>query len=99
MDTSCRCVSYQRNGHQRNLDGSEHSFPTRRSSDLDAETGQEIWIDTFSKKVRNEYSKWWNTNQENITKIFNKSRTDTVSIATDEDFVPALLSLFKKRGN
>ncbi len=65
----------------------------------DAETGQEIWIDTFSKKVRNEYSKWWNTNQENITKIFNKSRTDTVSIATDEDFVPALLSLFKKRGN
>ena len=65
----------------------------------DAETGQQIWIDTFPKKVRNEYSKWWNTNQENITKIFNKSRTDTVSIATVEDFVPALLSLFKKRVN
>ncbi len=65
----------------------------------DAETGEEIWIDTFSSKVRSEYSKWWNSNQENVNKIFNKSRTDTVSIATDDDFVPALLSLFKKRGS
>ena len=65
----------------------------------DAETGAEIWIDTFSKKVRDEYSKWWNINQENINKIFNRSRTDMVSIATEDDFVPALLTLFKKRGN
>ena len=65
----------------------------------DAESGEEIWIDTFSKKVRDEYAKWWNINQDKINKSFNRSRTDMVSIATDEDFVPALLTLFKKRGN
>ena len=65
----------------------------------DAESGEEIWIDTFSKKVRDEYAKWWNINQDKINKSFNRSRTDMVSVATDEDFVPALLTLFKKRGN
>lgn len=64
----------------------------------DAETGETMWIDTSSKKVRETYNNWWASSQQKITEIFNKSRVDSVSIATNEDFVPAMMELFKKRG-
>lgn len=64
----------------------------------DAETGNELWIDTSSKRTRDQYAMWWKTTQERAVSAFNRSRVDTVSIATDEDFVPALLGMFKRRG-
>lgn len=65
----------------------------------DAETGEEVWIDASSKKTRERYASWWKTNQQKAVDSFNKSRVDTVSIATNEDFVPALMGMFKKRGS
>lgn len=65
----------------------------------DAETGHEIWIDTSSRKTRERYAAWWLENQQKAIDSFNRSRVDTVSIATNQDFVPALLGMFKKRGN
>lgn len=64
---------------------------------LDAETGNEEWIDTSSRKVRDEYKKWWQQRQGEMTTLFNKSRVDNVSVRTDEDYVKALMSLFKMR--
>lgn len=64
---------------------------------LDAETGNEQWIDTSSRKVRDEYKRWWQQRQGEMTTLFNKSRVDNVSVRTDEDYVKALLSLFKMR--
>lgn len=64
---------------------------------LDAETGNEQWIDTSSRKVRDEYKKWWQHRQGEMTTLFNKSRVDNVSVRTDEDYVKALMSLFKMR--
>lgn len=64
---------------------------------LDAETGNEQWIDTSSRKVRDEYKKWWQQRQGEMTTLFNKSRVDNVSVRTDEDYVKALMSLFKMR--
>jgi Uncharacterized conserved protein (some members contain a von Willebrand factor type A (vWA) domain) len=64
----------------------------------DAESGNEIWVDASSKKTRQCYADWWRSNQQKATDSFNKSRVDMVSIATNQDFVPALLGLFKKRG-
>ncbi len=64
----------------------------------DAETGQTLWIDSSSRKVRDTYNKWWETSQQKVNDIFNKSRVDSVSVATNEDFVPALIGMFKKRG-
>lgn len=64
---------------------------------LDAESGNEQWIDTSSRKVREEYKKWWQQRQGEMTTLFNKSRVDNVSVRTDEDYVKALLSLFKMR--
>lgn len=63
----------------------------------DAETGTERWIDTASRRVRQAYAAWWQGMQEKNQQSFLHSKVDNVSVATNEDFVPALLSLFKKR--
>lgn len=63
----------------------------------DFETGQEQWIDTSSTKVRNEYHKWWQKKQASVKEAFNKSGVDNVSVRTDQDYVKALLMLFKQR--
>ncbi len=63
----------------------------------DIETGQDMWLDTSSKRVRTMYEKEWYSRQQHLSNIVAKSGVDLASIATDEDFVRALLALFKKR--
>ena len=65
---------------------------------LDPETGEEKWVNTSSLKVRNLYGKWWYERQMKMNECLAKCRVDLVSIATDEDYVKGLMSLFKKRG-
>lgn len=65
---------------------------------VDLETGHDRWINTSSKKVRQTFNKWWYERQQAMIDRFNKSRVEYSSIATDEDFVKALMALFKKRG-
>ncbi|MBF0759485.1 DUF58 domain-containing protein [Dysgonomonas mossii] len=64
---------------------------------LDAESGSEHWIDTSSRKVRQTYKDWWQKQQDSMQTSFNRSKVDSVSVRTDEDYVKALLALFKKR--
>ena len=64
----------------------------------DPETGEEKWVNTSSLKVRNLYGKWWYERQMKMNECLAKCRVDLVSIATDEDYVKGLMSLFKKRG-
>lgn len=64
----------------------------------DAETGHEMYIDTSSKKLRMAHMQYWQMRQQSLTKVFNKSNVDSVSIATNEDFVKHLLLLFQMRG-
>jgi uncharacterized protein (DUF58 family) len=64
---------------------------------LDAETGVERQIDTSSRKTRDAYRNWWLGQQERLQVIFQKSRVDYVSVATDQDYVKALMNLFKLR--
>ena len=63
----------------------------------DMETGADRWIDTSSSKVRKIYSKTWYERQQNVSAKTGKSGVDFISISTDEDFVKALLRLFKNR--
>ncbi len=63
----------------------------------DAETGQERWIDSSSKRVREAYRIWWDKRQAEMNAAFQKSRIDAVSIRTEDDYVKALLALFDKR--
>ena len=63
----------------------------------DAETGEKIWIDTASRRLRDTYRQRWNTARENIDRTLKRSRVDYVSVATGDDYVKALIKLFKKR--
>lgn len=63
----------------------------------DPESGGETWIDTSSRRVRNEYRSWWLERQAEMEDNFRQSRVDSVSISTDDDYVKALLALFQKR--
>ena len=64
---------------------------------IDSETGYEQYIDTSSKKLRTAYTRYWNNRQQNLQETFNKSNVDSISIATSDDYVKALMMLFKKR--
>lgn len=63
----------------------------------DAETGQEMLVDTSSKKVRNQHAAWWRGHQNRLMETFFRSGVDNVSVRTDQDYVTALMGLFKQR--
>lgn len=63
----------------------------------DMETGRTRWVDTSMAKVRNMYARQWYDRQQKLSSIVMRSGVDLVSVTTDEDFVKALLALFKKR--
>ena len=64
---------------------------------LDAETGHEMLIDTSNKKLRRAHTAYWLNREEDLRRTFSKSRVDWTSVATNEDFTKALLTLFKQR--
>ena len=63
----------------------------------DFETGATRWIDTSSSRVRKAYGKWWYDRQQQMATSLRSHRVDFVSVATDEDYVRALMGLFKNR--
>ena len=63
----------------------------------DLETGMTRWIDTGSSKTRKAYGKWWSSRQQKMSEALRSNRVDYVSVATDEDYVKALMGLFKNR--
>lgn len=64
----------------------------------DLETGATRWIDTSSAKVRKAYDKWWYDRQQKMSQTLRSSRVDFATVATDEDYVLSLKSLFQNRG-
>ena len=64
---------------------------------VDAETGEERYVDTSSKKLRQSYHRQWLQHQADLNDTLAHSGVDHVSIATDEDYVKSLLLLFKQR--
>ncbi|MEM9935532.1 MAG: DUF58 domain-containing protein [Bacteroidota bacterium] len=63
----------------------------------DAETGKTIWLDSDSKKVRENYQKWYADNLDKTSCTFARSGADFISINTRESYVTALLNLFSMR--
>ncbi|MDR1810937.1 MAG: DUF58 domain-containing protein [Prevotella sp.] len=64
---------------------------------VDAETKRETWIDSSSSRTRSAYNRWYEKQEHYRLRAFTRSRVDNISIRTDEDYVKALLALFKKR--
>lgn len=63
----------------------------------DAESGEELYIDTSSRKVREAQRSWWSSQSETLKDTLQRSRVDSVSVRTDQDYVKALLALFAQR--
>ena len=64
----------------------------------DAESGEEVFVDTSSSKVQAAQREWWRSQREKLDETLKKSRVDSVSIRTDQDYVKALMNLFAQRG-
>lgn len=63
----------------------------------DLESGRTMWVDTGSARTRKEYNKWWYARQQQMSATLRSTRVDFTSVATDEDYVRALMGLFKNR--
>jgi len=63
----------------------------------DAESGKIMWVDTTSKKIRENYLKWWINKQSELNDIFKRAGVDYVALPTGHDYVKPLIGLFKKR--
>ncbi len=63
----------------------------------DAETGHETLIDTSSRRLRQAHTRWFESRQEGLRQVFAGSKVDAISVATDQDYVKALMALFAQR--
>ncbi|MBQ0149495.1 MAG: DUF58 domain-containing protein [Bacteroidales bacterium] len=63
----------------------------------DSETGESGWINTSSRKVRDSYARWFRDVAAAERHLFNRYKVDSVSIATGDDYVRGLLSLFQHK--
>jgi uncharacterized protein (DUF58 family) len=61
----------------------------------DAETGARVWADTGLKAVREAYAEAWRKQQEALETVYSKTGINHVSVRTDEDYVKALMRLFR----
>lgn len=64
---------------------------------LDAESGEEIWVDTSSNYIRDSYNYSWRKHNEDLNDILLKMGVDYITISTTEDYVKPLMNLFRKR--
>ena len=65
---------------------------------MDAETGHEMFIDPASAKLRRAHNDYWTERMNTLRTTFAQSNVDWVSVATNEDYVKALMLLFMQRG-
>ena len=63
----------------------------------DAETGQRLWVDTNSSKVREMYKKYWADSMANLNQMVKYAAIDFVSLEVTQDYVKALMRLFNMR--
>jgi len=65
----------------------------------DAETEKMIFVDTSSKKVRDNFAKNKLKATEKLRKLFPASGVDLIDITTGTDYVKSLINFFKTRGS
>lgn len=63
----------------------------------DAETGEQMWVDTSDKRLREEYAWYMAEWEKELEGVFKRSGVDVAHIRSDEDYVRALMTLFKQR--
>ncbi len=63
----------------------------------DAETGHRLDVDTSSRRVREMYCRLQHDERERVEIMLRRNGIDFVSVATDGDYVKALMGLFRGR--
>jgi uncharacterized protein (DUF58 family) len=63
----------------------------------DAETGEEVLIDTSSKKVRSEYQKKRRVKKEKLRDHFLRMKIDTIELETNTSYIRPLMTFFRRR--
>ena len=63
----------------------------------DAETGQQLEINTSDRNARLAYVRAVQARETSRLREFRRKRVDTISLRTDEDYVPALRAFFRGR--
>ena len=64
---------------------------------VDAESGHEMYVDTSSKKVRAAHARYWIERQQMLKDTLSRANVNWVSVATDDDYVKAMMHLFASR--
>ncbi len=64
----------------------------------DEETGERLLVNTGSKKIRTNYSKYYQERVDYFRDSFNRSGAGSLSSRVDESYVKKLLGYFKRRG-
>jgi len=65
---------------------------------IDAESVENLWVDTSNHQTREEYKKWWLKKQLKLIETFNRNSVDFINISTDQNYVVPLMNFFKRRG-
>lgn len=63
----------------------------------DAETGEEVLVDTSSKKVRQEYQKKRRIKKEKLRDHFLRMKIDTIELETNASYIRPLMTFFRRR--
>lgn len=64
---------------------------------IDAESNELVWVDTSSKKIRENYLSNYNLSIKNFESLFNKNGAGVINCMVDESYVKKLLGYFKHR--
>jgi uncharacterized protein (DUF58 family) len=64
---------------------------------FNAESGETTWVNSSSQQIRDRFEEQFKTKEQKILKEFKRSGIDSISITTDQDFIPPLIKLFKSR--
>lgn len=79
-------------------DKAEHDLPNIGVAQFkDLENGKATWINTSSKRIRRIYKETAAAKEEELRKIFRRTKTDFAEIYTDEGYIKPLMNLFKNR--
>ena len=63
----------------------------------DLETGKNRIVDTSNKQFQKNYTIWWKQHNDTLKEIFRRTCTDNVQLFTDQDYIPVLMEMFKRR--
>lgn len=64
---------------------------------FDKERSRPVWADTSSEATRQAIAAWWKEKDKSLKTLFAKSGIDDAVIRTDQDYVPPLVKMFKRR--